>query len=51
MEMLEKTYLIFPQASGRLIIPGMVFSGREVFAQAKPLELMVQPPPEGVGGY
>ncbi len=51
MEMLEKTYLVFPQARGRLTIPGMVFSGREVFAQAKPVELVVQPPPEGVGRH
>jgi|GEM_PF-1868669 len=51
MEMLEKRYLLFPQASGAFQIPGVVFSGREVFAKANPISLTVRAVPEGVGGH
>jgi len=47
MELLEKRFLLFPQASGTLTIPSIAFSGRDVFAKTETIELDVRPTPEG----
>jgi hypothetical protein len=46
--MREQRYLLFPQRSGRLKIPGMVFSGREAYGRGRDLTLLVRPPPATV---
>lgn len=42
MELLEKRFLLFPQASGTLTIPSIAFSGRDVFAKTETIELNVR---------
>jgi len=50
MELLEKRFLLFPQASGTLTIPSIAFSGRDVFAKTETIELNVRPALEGNDG-
>ncbi len=42
-QMIERRYLLFPQRSGTLSLPGEIYSGRQVFARGEPLELEVWP--------
>ncbi len=51
-EMIHWRYLLFPQRSGRLSIPGMIYSGREVYLKGAALALEVRPPPaEQIGHW
>lgn len=43
--MREQRYLLFPQHSGTLVIPGMIFSGREAYARGKDLSLTIRSRP------
>lgn len=51
MELLEETWLLFPQRSGSLKLPAPVFSGRDFYLRGKPLELDVKPRPPGSGEF
>lgn len=42
-QMIERRYLLYPQKSGILSLPGAVFSGRQVFARGRSLDLEVRP--------
>ena len=47
-QMIERSYLLFPQYSGELVIPGMRFSGRKVFVEDTPSSVYVRPRPPGI---
>lgn len=46
-QLLEQSYLLFPQRSGSIDLPAPVFSSRDLFIQGEQLTLDVRPPPDG----
>lgn len=51
MELLEQEWLLFPQRSGRIVLPPPVFSGRDFYLRGAPLPLNVKPRPPGSGDF
>lgn len=45
----ERRLAVFPQRSGRLVIPPPVFSGRDSFQRGEPVTVDVRPKPERAG--
>lgn len=44
-QLIRSRYLLFPQRSGTILLPGAVYSGRQAFARGEALELKVRPRP------
>ena len=44
-EMIEYRYAVFPQRSGAIVLPGVAYSGRDLFVRGPDLMLDVQPIP------
>lgn len=49
-QLIRSRYLLFPQHSGNITLPGVVYSGWQAYARGEALELRVRPAPGGVRG-
>ncbi|MEA3273823.1 MAG: hypothetical protein U9Q81_00675, partial [Pseudomonadota bacterium] len=49
-ELIRYEYLLFPQRSGPVRLPGAVYSGRQVYARGKDRDLVVRARPAEAGG-